>query len=114
MPDNPVMTLVTGAGGFVMEQRMLLGIRDRAEGRTDPPYSEVLEIVLWLTVLVAGIAAGVFFLNRPQWQLPLVIGAASVIVLFVFTFVQPAVWMRALADALLWAGVVVGARKIAG
>jgi hypothetical protein len=103
--NNPVVTSVFDLGGFVMERRMIEGIVDRAEGRTDPSYSQVLEVILWLVALLAGLAAAVLFLIQPYWRWPLVVGVAAVLALLVFTFVQPSIWLRAVIDLALLAGV---------
>lgn len=103
--NNPVVTGVFDLGGFVMERRMIEGIVDRAEGRTDPAYSEALEVILWLVALLAGVTAALLFVIRLKWQWPLEVGVAAVLVLLVFTFVQPPIWLRAVADLALLAGV---------
>ena len=105
--SNPAMTFVMDIGGFVMEQNMLQGIKLRAEGGSEPAWTEPTEIALWLTALAAGLAAALLFVIRPAWQRPLIAAVAAVVVLFVLTFVQPAVWLRGLLDlgliaALLW------------
>ncbi len=103
---NPVIGLFMDAGGFVMERGMMLGIKERAEGRIEPPYLEVLEIGMWLMALLCGLAGAVLFVIRPAWQGPLALGLTAVVVLFVFTFVQPPVWIRGVVNVLLIAGVV--------
>lgn len=80
--------------GYVMERGMLLGIRDRAEGNIPPVWAQPLGIFLWLAVLACGIAAAVRFVRAPGRYHPLGIGLEAVIVLFIFTFIQPAIWLR--------------------
>lgn len=60
---NPALTYVMDVGGFVMERRMMQGIKDRAEGRTEPAGIEVVEIVLWLLALIVGLAGAILFLG---------------------------------------------------
>lgn len=108
MSDNTVGT-VLNLGGFVMEQAMLQGLKARAEGATPLPFYEPLEIVLWLIPLGAGMVAAVYFVTSRNWLLPGITGVLSVIALFVFTFIQPSVAFRILADLTLLivlAGVV--------
>ena len=45
---NPVASFLMDIGGFVMQQRMLQGIRLRAEGGVEPWWMERAEICLWL------------------------------------------------------------------
>lgn len=104
--SNPVMTFVMDIGGFVMEQRMLQGIKLRAEGGQEPAWMETAEIVAWFTALLAGLAATLGYLLRPNWRKPLAAAVAAVVALFVLTFVQPALWVRVVVDAVLLAGVV--------
>ncbi len=104
--ENPIVGSVINLGGFVMEQGMLQGIQARAEGNVPPPYSELLEIVLWLGAFAAGVTAAVLFVACRAWMLPFLFGMLSIFVLFVITFWQPPLWTRALANMLLWAGLV--------
>jgi hypothetical protein len=108
-PPNPVIDAVVGAvvdlGGFVMEKAMLDGIKLRAEGGSEPAWIETAEIFLWLAALAAGAAAGWLYLTRPNWQRPLLVALLAVIVLFIFTYLQPALWLRVLIDLALFGGV---------
>jgi hypothetical protein len=101
---------VIDLSGFVMERRMMTGIRDRAEGRFDPPGIEALEIGLWVVALLAGIIAAGLFRRRQAWPVPLLIAVLSVLALLVFTFMQPPIWIRALVDVILLAGLIFFAR----
>lgn len=103
--DNPIITYLVDISGFVMERRMLQGIKDRAEGRFDPAYSEAVEIGLWLAALISGLAAGLLFLTRKRWRLPLLIGILAVLGLLTFTFLQPPIGVRVLADLVLLGGL---------
>ncbi len=105
MGGNAALGWVMDAGGFVMERRMIQGIQDRAEGRTDPPFSEGIEITLWLAALLAGLGGGGLFLWRHPWPWALSVGIAAVLSLVFFTFVQPPLWTRLLLDVSLWTGL---------
>jgi hypothetical protein len=103
---NPVMSTVTDLGAFVMERRMTEGLKLRAEGGTEPAGIEVVEVLLWMAALVAGLGAAGLFLTRPAWQAPLLLGLAALFTLIWFTFWLPPIWLRLLFDialfALLW------------
>jgi len=58
---------VIDLGGFVMEQKMLRGIKLRAEGRGESSSLQYVEIALWLLVLAEGLTAGVLFIARRVW-----------------------------------------------
>jgi len=96
--------------GFVMEKGMIQGIQDRAQGRVPPAYAENLGIVLWLLALAAGLVGAVLFVTRRGWRLPLAVGLLAVLVLFILTFIQPPLWVRAVLDGALLAGAVRAAR----
>jgi hypothetical protein len=114
---NPVVSMVTDLGAFVMERRMIEGIKLRAVGRTEPAAIEAIEILLWLAALVAGLGAAGLFLTRPAWQAPLLLGLAALFTLIWFTFWQPPLWLRLVFDAglfvLLW-GVARSTRQLVG
>lgn len=95
--------------GYVMEKGMLEGIRRRVEGERLVSFQEGLEIGLWLAMLGTGIAAAVLFVRRADWYLPLALGLVALACLFLFTYMQPAIWLRSLLDALLLLLVVLTA-----
>ena len=99
-------TFLVDIGGFMMEQNMMQGIVQRAEGRGELAFTEPLEIILWLTALGAGLAAAWFFLTRPAWQAPLAVALTVIAGLLVLTFVQPPLWTRGLIDLALLGGAV--------
>ncbi len=106
IPGSALMTGVMDVGGFVMERRMMQGIKDRAEGRFDPAGIEAVEIGLWVVALLVGLAGAVLFLARRAWQIPLLIAVLAVLSLLAFTFLQPPIWIRLLIDAVLIGGLV--------
>jgi hypothetical protein len=104
LPDkaaNPAASFMMNIGGFVMQQRMLQGIRLRAEGGSEPWWMERAEIGLWFTALLSGLVAAGLFIFRPVWLRPLAVAIAAVLALFILTFVQPPLMTRALLDAAL-------------
>jgi hypothetical protein len=110
---NPVIGFMMDAGGFVMEQKMMQGIKLRAEGGSEPAYSEAVEIFLWLFTLSCGLVAGWFFLTRKRWTFPLSAGIDALIFLFIITFVQPAIWLRLVLDLFL-VGSLLMANRMSG
>jgi hypothetical protein len=103
-PQSPA-GLLMDLGGFVMEQRMLHGIKLRAEGWREPAWNEAAEIGFWLIALLSGLMAAWLFVVRTTWQPPLGLAIVAVVVLFGLTFVQPPLWVRLLLDAALVMGV---------
>jgi hypothetical protein len=92
-------------GGFVMERRMMQGIKDRAEGRVEPPWYQQAEIAFWLAALGLGLAAAVAYVGRRAWWRGLAVGLGAAVVLLLLTFLQPPLWVRALLLLVLAAGV---------
>lgn len=92
-------------GGFVMERKMITGIKLRAEGRVEGAYVQPLEIVVWLLALAVGITAGVRYMRVRAWWEPLAVALAAVLILLLFTFGQPPLWLRLLLDAGLLVGL---------
>jgi hypothetical protein len=90
----------------VMEQKALNTVKQRAEGLPDSPLTTPIEIALWLAALGMGFTAAVLFIKRSDGKKPLTIGLVSVLVLLVLTFLFPPLWLRALLDLSLLAGLV--------
>jgi hypothetical protein len=105
LDGNALAGFVLTTGSFVMERKMMQGIKDRAEGRIEAPYVQPLEIAVWLLAFVAGIFAAVLYMRRRRWWQPLVVGIASVLALLWFTFGQPVIWLRILVDLVIFGGL---------
>jgi hypothetical protein len=103
---SPLLTYGLSAAAFVMEHASVIGLKERAEGSPAPGPNEPWEIGAWLAALLAGIVAMVFYMSQRRWLPPLLVGLAALVALLVFTFVQPAIWLRAAADLALVAGLV--------
>ncbi len=73
---------------------MMLGIKDRVEGHVPSPIAEPLGAVVWLAVLACGIIAAVQFVRAPHRYPILGVGLASIIALFLLTYLQPSLLVR--------------------
>lgn len=105
---NPLLNVMLGLGGSIMNRRMMNGLKAHPEGWIEPPYMEGLEMALWFAALLVGVVAAVLFLARRKWAPSLLIAGLSVVVILALTFVQPAIWLRvvmvlALLGGLVWA-----------
>jgi hypothetical protein len=103
--ENPVIAGVMNVGGFVMQQRMIHGLKLRAEGGVEAPDAEMVEIVLWLATLLVGLIGAALFLTQHEWQRPLALAVASTFLLVALTFIQPEIWIRLAINAVLLFGV---------
>ncbi len=90
------------AAHFVMERRMMEGIRTFAEGRPAPSRAaERTEVLVWagmVAVLVWGILA---VLRRERWAAPLVVTGAAAIGFQILTLGQPPVFVGGVLLAVL-------------
>jgi hypothetical protein len=100
------ITLVFDAG-FVMERAMMLGIQGRAEGIIPAPLEEPLGAAIWLLVFGMGAVCAVRFVRVADGYWALGTGLLAVIVLFVLTFVQPAMGWRLGLALTVAAGMLV-------
>lgn len=89
----------------VMEQKALHTVKNRAEGIRESTLVTPLEILVWLAALVIGSIAGLLFVSRGDWKL-LLLSLISVLVLLMFTFLFPPLWLRVVLDLGLLAGLV--------
>jgi hypothetical protein len=98
------------SGSFVMTQRMMQGIKLRAEGGFEPAWMEGAEISVWVMALLCGLISAALYLIRRDWRPGLGMASLSIVILFVLTFVMPPLWVRIAIDILLVAGVWWAAR----
>jgi len=101
----PFAVFILEIPDVVMEQKALHTVKDRAEGIGEPAFVTPLEIIVWFSALVIGLVAGISFVNRGDWKL-LELGAISVVVLLMLTFLFPPLWLRVMLDLCLLAGLI--------
>jgi hypothetical protein len=113
-PDAPLGLInAVFTAGYVMERGMLLGIQSRAQGTPPSPMAEPLGAIIWLLVLGMGIACAVRFIRVADGYHTLGVGLEAIIVLFVLTFIQPAMIWRFVLMLLIAAGLVIAfGRKV--
>jgi Polyketide cyclase / dehydrase and lipid transport len=98
-----VRQLATDLGDFVVVRNILLGIRERAEGRPlGSLAASTVEVVLWLSAFGAFLATLVGLVVRGDWLRPLlaVMGTCAATLLLVFS--MPPVWADALAVVAIY------------
>lgn len=94
----------------VMEQKALHTVKERAEGITSSVFVTALEISVWFVALIVCLIAFVFFVRRGGWNF-LELGAMSVLVLLMLTFLFPPLWLRLLLDLGLLSGLLSMTRR---
>lgn len=100
----PAVTIMIEIPDVVMELKALDTVKQRTEGRGASALTTVYEIAVWLAVFAIGMAAGVLFIRRTDWQKPLAVGVAALVILMVFTFLFPPLWLRGLLVLALLGG----------
>jgi hypothetical protein len=91
---------------FAMERKMMLTLKDRAEGRRPAPaWVDTAEVVLWMLTFAFGLAAlAAVFLKRAAFWRPLAAGTTALFVLTLLFFARPPLFVAVVLVALLrWA-----------
>jgi hypothetical protein len=80
---------------------MLLGIKERAEGRIRPRGLDVVEQATWIVAFVATIVASRRVLFRRRWTAPLAQLGLAIAALMIVLLLRPPLAIAIAADALL-------------
>jgi hypothetical protein len=105
-PGLLVRQLATDLGDFVVVRNILLGIKERAEGRPIGSLATATpEVVLWMMAFVAFLAALVALAVRRDWFRPLSAVATTYAITLLLVFGMPPPWVGALAVAGVYAGL---------
>jgi len=95
---------------FVMERRMMEGIRGLAEGRPAPSRAaETAEVLVWAGMVAVFVWGVVAVLRRKRWAVPLAVSGASAIGFQVLTLAQPPVLASGVLLAVLAGSLLRGA-----
>lgn len=97
---------------FMMERKMMEGIKLHAEGRSEADWVQVAEALIWLAGLAIGLMAASRFITRPDWKLPLGIGLAAVVFLLILVYLQPALWLRMVVLLALAGSLVIDSGRM--
>jgi len=90
---------------FMMERKMMDGIRLHAEGGTEADWVQIAEALIWFGVLAIGIVAAFRFMIKVEWELALCAGLGAVSTLFILVYLQPTLWLRMII-AMVLAGIL--------
>jgi hypothetical protein len=94
---------------FAMERRMMIGIKQLAEGQDRARAINHLQVALWTITFGLFIVSGAQVLLRREWRRPLTGFVAAAAVFQVLTFVQPPIMLgaglvAAVVATLWWRG----------
>ena len=99
---------------FVMERKMLIGIRERAEGmQVTSEAADIAQVVSWVVLFGVALTSAVRVFRRERWVVQLVTFVAAVGAFELLTLRQPPAWL----GAILVLGIVTGpvaARRMLG
>ncbi len=110
MGGNRLVGAALNLATFMMERKMMEGIKLRVEGGTEADWVQTGEAILWFATLAAGLIAAARFITRNEWRLPLSIGLAAVLGLFALVYLQPPLWLRLVLVVALVTGILADAR----
>jgi hypothetical protein len=102
---NRIVEAALNLSTFMMERKMMEGIRLRAEGGSEPGWVQAAEAAIWFAVLLIGLAAAIRYIRHDDAKMCLWIGLSAVVLLFILVYLQPALWLR-VALVLLLAGAL--------
>jgi hypothetical protein len=86
---------------FIMGRRMLLGIKERAEGTLRAPELDSAEVLTWLVAFAATVVAGVWVLVRRQWAAPFAVLLGGSTIVLILLFARPSLVGSVLLDLSL-------------
>jgi len=100
--------VLTEIAHFVMERKMMIGIKQRAEGTQKSQAYDFIQVLLWMMTSLALFIAFISILIRKLWWRPLAVATLSMAVLIFQLFRQPPVLFGVILDigiitALIWA-----------
>lgn len=106
MAGNQAIETAANLATFMMERKMMEGIKLRAEGGMEADWVQAAEALLWVVTLGLGLVAARRFLTRSTWLPALLTGLAAIALLFALTYLQPALWLRGVGVLALVAALV--------
>jgi hypothetical protein len=101
-----VVDLFTDVTDHVAVRKVLLGVKDRVEGRVEPMARQNVEIALWALAFLEFIVATVLILTGRYWWRAWLVALAAAGVLLTTLYLHPPLWI----GALLVIAVLIGLR----
>jgi hypothetical protein len=111
--DSPLLNFLVNSILFepihyMMERKMLIGIKQRAEGHVTPEWADNIQSVLMLLTLAIGVFAGISVLTRKRWWQPYFVALAALFIGSYIGFKQPTILIGIplvlmLLSSLFWA-----------
>jgi hypothetical protein len=83
---------------FVMARRMLVGIKERAEGTPPLGILDSLEALSWTVAFAISVLAGIWVIVRRRWGSPFMLMLAAIASLLLLLVSRPPLWFGLLLD----------------
>ena len=97
---------------FVMERKMMEGVKARAEGRTVSRAADDAQVALWLATFAALVASAVAVLRGRAWPRHVITFTAAGALFALLTLGQPSLLVSVPLVAALWGAI--GAARVPG
>lgn len=104
-PDIPVL-LFTDLADHVAVRKLLLGLKDRAEGTAEPFANQALELGLYLLLFVEWIVSMGLVLTRRPWAQTWTLALSASASLLFTLYSSADLWIKALLAVVLLAALV--------
>ena len=92
---------VVDSGQFILERKMMVGIKERTEGTLNQQTDDIIQVLLWMAAFFGLIMAIILVLVQKKWKLPLFIALATVLILWYLCFLQPPILYGILLDFVI-------------
>jgi len=92
---------VVDPGQFILERRMMVSIKERAEGKLQPQTDDIVQVLLWIAAVFGLLIATILVLVQKKWKLPLIIALATVLIIWYLCFLQPPILHGILLDFII-------------
>lgn len=100
--QDPFIRLLYGSvvdsGQFILERKMMIGIKERAEGKLQSQTDDIFQVLLWMAAFFGLVIAIILVLVQKKWKFPLIIALATVLIIWYLCFLQPPILQGILLD----------------
>lgn len=83
---------------FILERKMMVGIKERAEGKLQLQTDDIVQVLLWIAAFFGLLIAIILVIVQKKWKLPLIIALATVLIIWYLCFLQPPILYGIMLD----------------
>ncbi len=92
---------VIDSAQFIMERKMMMGIKERVEGTIQSQIDDIVQVLLWMVALVGLILAMVLVVVQKKWKWPLIVALAALFIFWFLCFLQPPIVQGIVLDSAI-------------